>query len=317
VATDQKSTAFNVDRTTCLNDQNCPAATNSGGATYTDILPSLNLATDFGSAGVVRFGLARVMARPKVDDMRASSSFSYDATKGILTGSGGNPALKPFRANAVDLSWEKYFGTKAYVGVAGFYKQMSTYIVEVTNPNYDFGRYVTPSTVVPPGFNLIGEFRQPVNGNGGRISGIELSGNFPLNMVSSWLDGFGVFASVSSTSSSLNLTTSGLATDGVNTGTIPLPGLSKRVGNIAVYFEKWGFSARVAARNRSDFVGEITDAARSPTAWAIAGSPTSRARPSPTRRWATRSRAVLPRAWPSASRSATSTTRRSSAIATP
>jgi hypothetical protein len=128
----------------------------------------------------------------------------------------------------VDLSYEKYFGTKAYVGVAGFYKQMSTYIVEVVNPNYDFSRYVTPSTVIPPGFNLIGEFKQPINGNGGRISGIELSGNFPLNMLTNWLDGFGVFASMSSTSSSLNLNTSGVATDGVNTGSIPLPGLSKR-----------------------------------------------------------------------------------------
>lgn len=259
VATDQKSTAFNVDRTTCANDQNCPAATTSGGATYTDILPSLNLATELGSSGVLRFGLGRAMARPKVDDMRASSSFSYDATKGILTGGGGNPELKPFRANAVDLAYEKYFGTKAYFGVAGFYKQMSTYIVEVTNPKYDFARYITPSTVVPPGFSTIGEFRQPINGSGGRISGVELSGNFPLNMLWSGLDGFGVYASMSSTSSSLNLTTSGLSTDGVNTGTIPLPGLSKRVGNIVLYFEKWGFSARVAARNRSDFVGEITD----------------------------------------------------------
>ena len=259
VATDQKSTAFNVDRTTCPNDQTCPATTTSAGATYTDVLPSLNLATEIGSSGVLRFALARVMARPKVDDLRASSSFSYDATRGILTGNGGNPDLKPFRANAIDLSYEKYFGTKAYFGVAGFYKDMSTYIVEVVNPNYDFRRYVTPSTVIPPGFSTIGEFKQPINGTGGRISGVELSANFPLNMAASFLDGFGVFASVSSTSSSLNLQTSGLATDGVNTGTIPLPGLSKTVSNIAVYFEKWGFSARVAARSRSDFVGEVTD----------------------------------------------------------
>ena len=259
VGTDQSSTAFNVDRTTCPNDQTCPAATNTAGTTYTDVLPSLNLAADVGNGGVLRFALARVMARPKVDDLRASSSFSYDATKGLLTGSGGNPELKPFRANAIDLAYEKYFGSKAYFGVAGFYKQMSSYIVEVVNPNYDFRRYVTPSTVIPPGFNTVGEFKQPINGNGGRISGVELSANFPLNMAASFLDGFGVFASVSSTSSSLNLQTSGLATDGVNTGTIPLPGLSKTVSNIAVYFEKWGFSARVAARSRSDFVGEVTD----------------------------------------------------------
>jgi iron complex outermembrane receptor protein len=247
------------------------------------------------------------MARPKVDDLRASSSFSYDATKGILTGSGGNPHLKPFRANAVDLSYEKYFGTKAYVGVAGFYKQMSHLHRGSLNPNYDFSRYVTPSTVIPPGFNLIGEFKQPINGSGGRISGIELSGNFPLNMLTNWLDGFGVFASMSSTSSSLNLNTSGVATDGVNTGSIPLPGLSKRVSNIAVYFEKWGFSARVAARSRSDFVGEVTDGVGDRKLTYIKGETITDARS------ATRSRAALPRAWPSASRSATSTTRRSSA----
>jgi iron complex outermembrane recepter protein len=259
VATDQSSLAFNVDRTTCKSDQVCPAANYSAGTTYNDVLPSLNLSTDLGGAGVVRFAMARVMARPKVDDLRASSSFNYDPTKGKLVGGGGNPELKPFRANALDISYEKYFGTKAYVGVAGFYKDMNTYIVDVVNPRYDFRRYVTPSTVIPPGFSTVGEFKQPINGSGGRISGVELSANFPLNMATSYLDGFGVFASYSSTSSSLNLSTSGLATDGVNTGTIPLPGLSKTVSSVAVYFEKWGFSARVAARSRSDFVGEVTD----------------------------------------------------------
>ena len=259
VATDQSSTAFNVDRRTCTSDQICPAATNTAGATYTDILPSLNLAADFGNVGTLRFALARVMARPKVDDMRASSGFGLNTTDNVLEGSGGNPALKPFRANAVDVSYEKYFGTKAYVGVAGFYKQLSTYIVNLTNPAFDFSPYVTASTVLPARPNpKIGKFTQPVNGNGGNISGIELSGSLPLNMVADVLDGFGMFASYSSTSSSLNLSTAGFATDGVNTGTIPLPGLSKRVANYGVYFEKWGFSARVAARSRSDFVGEVS-----------------------------------------------------------
>jgi iron complex outermembrane receptor protein len=259
VGTDQSSTAFNVDRTTCANDQDCPAATNTAGATYTDFLPSLNLATDLGNGSTLRFALARVMARPKVDDLRASSSFTFDATKGVLTGSGGNPALKPFRANAIDLSYEKYFGTKAYVGVAGFYKKLSSYIVNINNTQYDFGRYVTPGTVIPPDLNLIGEFTQPINGSGGNISGVELSASLPLNMLAAPLDGFGVFASYANTTSSLDLATAGLATDNVSTNTIPLPGLSKRVANYGVYFEKWGFSARVAARSRSDFVGEVAD----------------------------------------------------------
>src|SRR3546814_13388247 len=43
-----------------------------------------------------------------------------------------------------------------------------------------------------------------------------------------------------------------------NIGTnIPLPGLSKNVSNITVYYEKNGFETRVSQRRRSDFVGEI------------------------------------------------------------
>ncbi len=260
VATDQSSTAYNVDRGLCTSDTVCPARTNTAGDKYTDVLPSLNLNWDFGNAGILRMGLSRVMARPKVDDMRASFGFSLNTTDNILDGSGGNPKLKPFRGNAIDLAYEKYFGTKAYVSVAGFYKDLSSYIVNVTNPAFDFTPYLTPSTVLPVRPSpQIGKFTQPVNGNGGRVSGVELAVNFPLEMVSSWLNGFGVFASYSDTSSSLTLPTSGVRTDSVSTASIPLPGLSKKVTNYAVYYERFGFSARVAVRDRSDFVGEVAD----------------------------------------------------------
>ncbi len=264
VKTDQSSRAFNVDRRTCTSDFVCPAPEFTEGTSYTDVLPSLNLNWDLGTAGIVRMGVAQVMARPKVDDMRASRTFEFNATENRFTGSGGNAKLEPFRANQIDLAYEKYFGTKAYVGAAVFYKDLKTFIVNVTDRNYDFRRFLPPGTVIPPappGVSdvLIGSFTQPVNGSGGRISGIELTANFPLNMVSNVLDGFGFFVSHSDTSSSVNIPTSGVAVDSVATANIPLPGLSKQVTNYAVYFEKWGFSARLAARKRSDFVGEVAD----------------------------------------------------------
>ena len=36
-----------------------------------------------------------------------------------------------------------------------------------------------------------------------------------------------------------------------------LPGLSRDVGNLTLYFEKYGFSARIAERYRSSFRGDI------------------------------------------------------------
>ena len=43
-----------------------------------------------------------------------------------------------------------------------------------------------------------------------------------------------------------------------NGSPIALPGLSPRVANVTVYYEKAGFSARVSSRIRADFIGEIT-----------------------------------------------------------
>jgi iron complex outermembrane receptor protein len=191
-------------------------------------------------------------------DMRASLGFSVDNSLGILKGDAGNPRLRPFRANALDVSYEKYFGTKAYWGIAGFYKDLRTYILR-QDTVVDFTPYITPSTPLPPGGRVLGLINQPINGNGGNISGIELTASFPFNMVWGALDGFGVQVTYSDTKSSLSLPSSGFAAGPTGTTSIPLPGLSKQVGGLTFYFEKWGFSARIAARARSDFVGEVTN----------------------------------------------------------
>ena len=255
VHTDQSSTAFSADRTLACPGDVCNLGSTTLSKTYYDILPSMNLVGDLGNGNTLRFGLARQMARPTLDDMRASLDFNVDATKGTLSGNGGNTLLKPFRATALDLSYEKYWGKQAYVSVSGFYKKLSSYIVRAGS-QYDFKPYITANT--PPTASTIGVLTAPVNGDGGNISGVELAASLPLNIVTSWLDGFGVQASYSNTHSAISLPAAGFNA-GVSTLTIPMPGLSKEVRGWALYFEKWGFEARVGQRYRSDFVGSITD----------------------------------------------------------
>ena len=256
VHTNQSSTAFNTDGTACPGDV-CTLRSNTAGAQYYDVLPSLNLAADLGNEQTLRLGLGRQMARPTLDDLRASVMFSVNATQGLLTGSAGNPALKPFRANTLDLSYEKYFGNKGYVSVAGFYKQLSTYVIKSINANYDFSPFVTAATPLPGTGSKTGIMTQPVNGSGGRVSGLELAASMPLDKLSNWLDGFGVQASYSYTDSAVVLPITGFTTGNISSPTIPLPGLSKHVGGLTFYYEKYGFSARVAQRYRSDFIGNV------------------------------------------------------------
>ena len=264
VNTNQTGMGYKVNQASCdSSTHTCSYDSLSAKHSYTDVLPSLNLAADLGGDHVLRLGLGRVIARPNMEDMKAGVDFNYDATAnngtgkpvGGYRGSSGNSKLEPFRADVLDLSYEKYFGKKGYVAVAGFYKDLKSYILKVNQP-FDYSSYLLPGAIPVAQYD---EITKPVNGQGGSISGVELAVNVPFSMLSDSLDGFGMMVNYSNTNSSVKIPTSGVSTTGVSSPTIPLPGLSKEVTNWRLYYEKAGFQVAVAARQRSDFLGEISD----------------------------------------------------------
>lgn len=266
VHTSQSTTGNKVDLATCtgITAETCPSAVIADGTSYNDILPSANVSFDLGSEQQVRFGLAKVLARANLDDMRASSAFGVSKNNNvpILTGSGGNAKLEPFRAKAVDVSYEKYFGNKGYFSAAAFYKKLDTYILRAPRA-FDFKGQVTAATPLPTtgpyAGSTVGLLTTPTNGDGGNLHGYEFAVNVPFSLVSTYLDGFGASANFSNTESGIELPAVGFATQGVGSVKIPLPGLSKRVTNLRMYYEKNGFQFAWAARRRSDFLGQISD----------------------------------------------------------
>jgi iron complex outermembrane receptor protein len=229
------------------------SALRTDGARYTDILPSANLSLRLPSDVVVRLGLARQLARPRLDDMRAAVNYNFDPalaqTAGVTpwSGGGGNPQLRPWRANAIDLSVEKYFGESGYIALAGFYKDLKSYIVNVAQP-FDFTGFPLPAGVPEPSTRQ-GFVTQWVNGNGGQLYGAELSGVLPFDLFSQALDGFGINGSVAWTKSRVAPAPGASPDD--------LPGYSRWVTNLTGYYEKGGFSARASMRTRSSFLGEL------------------------------------------------------------
>jgi len=242
----------------------------SDGKSYWDVLPSLNAYYDFGGGHRLRFAAAKVMARPRMDEMRANltPSFANPCLSGEpcipgqeinpWSATGGNPRLEPWRAKAVDLSYEWYIGPASYIAVAGFYKKLDTYIYTQLQP-YDFSGLPLPTTAdgIPDGVIIdpMGTISQPANGKGGNIRGIELSGALELGRITNFLDGFGVTGSLSKTKT--NLKTKNFA-DANETVAARIPGLSGTVYNLTGYFEKYGFQARLSYRYRSAFKGEVT-----------------------------------------------------------
>ncbi|QYF91849.1 TonB-dependent receptor [Massilia sp. PAMC28688] len=241
--TDQSSQANYFDGTAPAGSQVKPV---DEGMKYTDYLPSMNLAFGLSNQQTIRIAAAKQIARPRIDQLRAALDFGVSDTDFKPGGSGGNAKLEPWRAKAFDISYEKYFGTKAYVAVAAFHKKLDTYIFTQTQ-SYDFSKF-TPGTKATTN---IGNYTAPYNGKGGTLKGLELSASLPLNMVADALDGFGVSASATFSDSNIKIDDGSIGTN------ITLPGLSKRVSNLTVYYEKDGFETRVSQRKRSDFIGEI------------------------------------------------------------
>ncbi len=228
------------------------------GKTYRDWLPSLNLAFQFPYEQTLRFAMAKQVARPRVDQLRASLEFGVDTSTGRPGASGGNPMLDPWRANALDISYEKYFADRAYVAAAFFYKDLKSYIYTQSRDNYDFSALVA-GYVPPPGSAPVlttGTFSAPFNGKGGTLRGVELTASLPLELIFAPLQGFGIQASATFNDSDVKIRDPESASS-VGDGEISLPGLSKRVYNLTAYYEHKGFEARVSQRRRSDFIGEI------------------------------------------------------------
>ena len=273
VHTSQSATGNQVDLAHCtgITVDTCPYTVRHDGTSYNDFLPSLNLAFDLGHDQKLRIGAGKQVSRANLDDMKASLDFSVQnagALQPALTGFAGNPKLKPYEAKSLDLSYEKYFAKYGYVSAAFFYKKLDNYIIDAPR-QFDFAPYTSATTPLPTSGpykdSTIGFLTEPTNGKGGNLHGIELSVNVPFSMIAKPLEGFGINAAWSVSQSSVKLPTSGFVTpenapvfNGAVT-TIGLPGLSKDVGNLRLYYEAHGLQVAWAAHKRSSFVGQILD----------------------------------------------------------
>jgi iron complex outermembrane receptor protein len=262
VRTNQRSGGYRADIGSTATTTDPAGTMTFAGATYGNLLPSLNLVGDLGNGNVLRLGAGIELARNTLTDMRNSFTLSYDATQQTLSGSGGTPNLKPFKAKALDLSYEKYFANKeGYVSGALFYKHLDTYIISKTDPFYDFTSAAQELGITTASGSYIGSYTRPVNASGGNLKGIELTAQLPFSMLSQYLSGFGLNASWSDTTSSVKApNTIGLnPITPANGGTIGLPGLSHINKKLMIYYERAGFSAFIAENFRSRYVAPVAN----------------------------------------------------------
>lgn len=222
------------------------------GDDYWDVLPSFNLSMRTPGDLVVRFAARREIQRPRLEQMRVSIGYGVDRSTNpaVIRGGGGNPLLRPFRANSFDFNVEKYFGRTGYIAMQIFYKDLVNFVYDNVERPFDFTGFPEPTGGLQNVPSRIGTISQPANTGGGKLYGWELAGTVPLEVVTPALEGFGLTGGLAYTNTEVRRP---------NTpGTTQIPGYSRWVANGTAYFEKWGFSARGSVRHRSSFLGEVT-----------------------------------------------------------
>jgi iron complex outermembrane recepter protein len=194
-----------------------------------DALPSLNLRFKLRDDLQLRFAASKAVTYP--DFTQISPSQSILPAQGLATG--GNPNLKPTKANQVDGSLEYYFGPASSLTFDLFYKRLTDFVLQETQQD----------AFVQNGkeFNLTGA----VNGPSGTIRGTEIAYQQFLDFLPGLLSGIGY---------QLNYTyVDATAPSAVAGATTTLPGLSKNNFNVIAIYEKGPVSFRAAYTWRSQF----------------------------------------------------------------
>jgi TonB-dependent receptor len=237
-----------------------------GNNEYDDTLPSLNVAIEPIEDVIVRFGVAKVMARPQIGNTLAGTNYlvpttSLSTTGPNFTASIGNVNLEPFRATTYDVGVEWYFGDGGLLSFAYFYKDIDTYI-QIIRQDLEYQQLtaLNPSAFAPAfctgvcSSTTIFQLTSAVNTEGGPLKGFEISYQQPFTFLPGFLSNFGVQANYTRVESEIDYCNDALCATYV---TNDLINLSPTSYNGTLYYETDRFSARVSAAFREEYLQNV------------------------------------------------------------
>ncbi len=247
-------------------------------AKYHDWLPSLNAVFELTPTMLVRFGAAKVMARPQLAQLAPGiTAFSVPSTAGATTGgsvTSGNTKLSPFRATNLDLSYEWYFAPGALISVAVFNKDIKSFPQRVLAEG-KLGDFLDPEVVAQLRASITAStaagdaqrayidgdntftFSLPKDAPGGYIRGVEINYQQNFTFLPGFLKNFGAQVNYTHIESELKyIIDTGSLTAPVRPqliGKAPFLGASPDSVNATLYYETPKWTARVSAAYRSKY----------------------------------------------------------------
>ncbi len=197
---------------------------------YNNFLPMVHLKYQLGPWTQLRLAYTHGLARPNFWDLVPYFFVNPDDEE-IRQ---GNPDLEPTTSKNVDVMFEHYFRGIGIAAAGFFYKNLDNII------------FVKTSKVVGGVYDDF-DLEMPVNGGSASLYGFELNWHQEFSFLPGFLSGFGIYANYTHTWSDADL----VGRKGV------VPGQAGDVGNLAVTYEKYGFSARLSFNYHEKFIKEV------------------------------------------------------------
>jgi TonB-dependent receptor len=198
---------------------------------YTDVLPTLNVNFHLTNQQVLRFAAGIAVSRPPLDALITGFSLNTFVPP-VGSGGGGNPTLKPYKANQVDLSYEWYFHDESLFAAALYYKYLTTFIGASSS-----AQLINGNPYVISGVN---------NFKGGSLEGLELTLQTRFYFLGGFLKNFGMYTNYAYVNSNIHE-----AAPASNPYT--MVGVARNTGEFDLFFNAGGFESRLAYKVHSAF----------------------------------------------------------------
>ena len=215
---------------------------------YVDILPTFNALLEITPDLVLRGNWAKNMARPRPSDLVPNINCLDDQTVTAADDicSAGNPDLKPYRVSQWEANLAWYPNKDTMVSLGYFKKDISSFVIQnITRSGVDLFKDGITYTV-----------RQPANGAGALLDGIEATAQTAFTFLPQPFDGFGASGNVTFA----RAIRTNLTNNATNAPLTEYPGLSKWTYNASVFYDKGWLNARVSYNYRSDWLDTVVSA---------------------------------------------------------
>lgn len=205
---------------------------------YNYLLPTADFTLQVSPDLHIRLNASRTLTRPPLNYLSPVLNLTSSERVGSLVARSGNPTLRPFLADNLDLSTDWFYAPNSYVSFNGFVKNVTNFIVAgITDQTIN--NVIDPTT----GEYAIFRVAAPFNGPKASVYGVELAVQHVFGETGFGIQANGTMVSSNKPYNPYDLNTSGFAITGLADS-----------ANLIAFYDKNGVQIRIAANWRDTYL---------------------------------------------------------------